>query len=145
MGHNALNPTCLLLRVNTNPRTFGNVPQVFLERSSLGAMSLSPTLRATRKGATSRGTSRRLPRRFLSSLPVCEGAPSHSSSLFLLSPSQPEILSLYRVLLFVQWSSTPPFLFAWSSLCTQAMGLFIRCHIIAAFYFSRKSFFWERC
>ena len=36
------------LRLTTNPRTFGNVPQVLLERSSLGAMSLSPTLRATR-------------------------------------------------------------------------------------------------
>ena len=73
------------LRPNTNHRTFGNVPHVLPEKSSLGAMSLSPTLRATRKGTTSRGTSRSLPRRFLSSLPVafvreeCEGAPSYIS------------------------------------------------------------------
>ena len=73
------------LRLNTNHRTFGKVPHVLLERSSFGAMSLSPTLRATRKGTTFRGTSRRLPRRFLSSSPVAfireeyEGTPSHTS------------------------------------------------------------------
>ena len=84
VGHNALAQPAYL-RLHTNPRTFGNVPHVLLESSSLGAMPLSPTLQATRKGSTSRGTSRRFPRRFLSTLPVafvreeCEGAPSHTS------------------------------------------------------------------
>ena len=103
------------LRLNTNPRTFGNVPHVLLERSPLGEMSLSPTLRATRKGTTSRGTSRRLPGCFLSSLPVafvreeCEGAPSHTShTSYCLHLNLRFCLSLYRAHLFVRWSSTPP-------------------------------------